>query len=108
MQSIKITPHNIKSFFDKTTCDNNAHLCLIKEKCKNLVEIINEENRRAKYKANVDQNENQEEKVWRRLSLQSLKRRRERKQAEKSRPMIPEVLKTYDKTYRVQNRREWL
>jgi hypothetical protein len=38
-----------------------------------------------------------EEKIWRRLSLQSFRKRREKKQEDKNKPILPEVLKTYDK-----------
>ncbi|EFA04418.1 hypothetical protein TcasGA2_TC014718 [Tribolium castaneum] len=36
-------------------------------------------------------------KIWRRLSLHSFRKRREKKQEEKNKPILPAVLQTYDK-----------
>lgn len=38
-----------------------------------------------------------EKSIWRKLSFQASRKRRQRKIEERSKPMIPHVLKTYDK-----------
>ncbi|RZB38977.1 hypothetical protein BDFB_002381 [Asbolus verrucosus] len=49
-----------------------------------------------------------EEKIWRRFSLQSFRKRKEKKQEEKSKPVLPAVLRTYDKQKQLTNRSCWL
>ncbi|CAG9767661.1 unnamed protein product [Ceutorhynchus assimilis] len=111
----------IKSFFKKTNDNSDANHILIedcdyygaKRTCisnnnrqkqssvhtKAIVIFknnINSNNDIKKNNVNIKFVEN-EKTVWRRLSLQSFKKRRQRKIEEKSKPMIPLVLRTYDK-----------
>lgn len=55
--------------------------------------------KRCKNNKNIDTNKNEFENqpIWRRLSVQSFRKRKQRKHEERSKPMIPPVLRTYDK-----------
>lgn len=44
-------------------------------------------------------------KIWRRLSLNSFRKRKQKKQEEKTKPILPAVLQTYDKQ---RKNLEWL
>lgn len=61
---------------------------------------------------NTDQRKNtgnyvpDDRKIWRRLSLQSLKRRRQKKEEDKHKPVFPAVLRTYDRQVRFASRSE--
>ncbi|KAJ3654412.1 hypothetical protein Zmor_013602 [Zophobas morio] len=58
---------------------------------------------------NVNNEEKKEDKIWRRLSLHSFRKKREKKQEEKSKPIIPAVLNTYDKQKKDhKKKKEWL
>lgn len=46
--------------------------------------------------------------VWRRLSLQSYKKRKQEKEAQKTKPLIPSVLRTYDKRGMQKSTPDWL
>lgn len=46
--------------------------------------------------------------LWRSFSLQSLRSRRESKKEQRRRPMIPPVMKTYDKGVKIGQPEQWL
>jgi len=56
--------------------------------------------------------QNDEKSIWRRLSFQTSRKRRQRKIEERSKPMIPQVLRTYDKCalidFSLSRSKEWL
>lgn len=49
-----------------------------------------------------------ENQIWRRLSLQSYKQRKQEKREQRSKPMLPPVLRTYDKCGLQKPTKDWL
>lgn len=93
---------NIKNLLEDNKNNNNNYQYQVKKTPTNRV--VSEKRRNC----HVDKNGNAircesikcaitDTQVWRRLSLQSYKKRKQEKEAQKSKPLIPQVLRTYDK-----------
>ncbi|CAH1991958.1 unnamed protein product [Acanthoscelides obtectus] len=92
---------NVRSMFKKRPSDNDNLIenngnvkpsCLSTKTNKNKCAEVHVHTENASEVK--DENGNQ---IWRRLSMQSYRRRKQRKQEEKSKPRIAAVLRTYDK-----------
>lgn len=95
----------IKSLFKtRETEKDNLRNCLIEENNNSVTRNTTPKKSKNKEKSHGtsekissrNSEEGSDNPIWRRLSLQSYRKRRQQRQEEKSKPVIPAVLRTYD------------
>lgn len=67
-----------------------------------------DENGNVTKRSNLSRSFIMDNQIWRRLSLQSYKKRKQEKQEQRTKPMLPPVLRTYDKRGLQKPTTDWL
>lgn len=116
-------PLRVKTFFKNRESENVSNLIEDNMKNAQLNNMTSKRygcserrrnNRVADVNGNIIKNENisknliTENQIWRRLSLQSYKKRKQEKQEQKTKPLLPSVLRTYDKRGIQKTTTDWL
>ncbi|KAL3282868.1 hypothetical protein HHI36_006027 [Cryptolaemus montrouzieri] len=107
-QTLRI-PKKLKNLLSGTDDSENACTYLITEEARPVPLIKREENNNHSMHKNTNSKRDKPlPKLWRTLSLQNMRNRKEAKIEERRRPMIPPVLKTYDKGVKMGQPQQWL
>lgn len=91
-KSLRI-PSTLKTLFNSNNTDMQNNLIEDHQ----VITVSNNNSNRKKCKNSHNCGEDKEETIWRRMSWQSYRKRKQRREEEKSKPVIAAVLRTYDK-----------
>lgn len=113
-------PFNVKSLFKNCDTETENAINLLEGSVKNANITKRTVSEKRKNCRGIDQNGNTikcekwtknaitDNQVWRRLSLQSYKKRKQEREEQKTKPFMPSVLRTYDKRGIQKSTTDWL